>query len=36
VPESLHTRLKVGCAARKTQIADVIRAWIEKEFPPSS
>jgi hypothetical protein len=34
VPVDLHVRLKVGCALRGEKIADVVRAFIEREFPP--
>jgi hypothetical protein len=33
VPLSLHIRLKIGCATRGTNIADVVRGFIEREFP---
>jgi hypothetical protein len=33
VPESLHTRIKIGCAKRKAKMADVIRELLEREFP---
>ena len=33
VPESLHTRIKIGCASRKAKMADVIRELLEREFP---
>jgi hypothetical protein len=33
VPESLHMRIKMGCAQRKAKMADVIRDWLEREFP---
>jgi hypothetical protein len=29
-------RLKTGCAMRGEKIADVVRALIEREFPPQS
>jgi len=33
LPESLHRRMKTGCAQRGEKMADVIRALLEKEFP---
>lgn len=33
VPESLHRRLKMQCAARGLKMADVMRELIEREFP---
>ena len=33
VPESLHRRLKMQCAARGQKMADVMREMIEREFP---
>ena len=33
VPESLHRRVKAGCAARGIDMADLMRAYLEKEFP---
>lgn len=33
LPESLHRRVKIGCAERGEKMADVIRALLEKEFP---
>lgn len=33
LPESLHRRVKVGCAERGEKMADVIRKLLEKEFP---
>jgi hypothetical protein len=33
VPASLHRRVKVGCAARGLEMADVMRELLEKEFP---
>ena len=35
VPASLHTRVKAGCAVRGVKMADVIRAYLELEFPES-
>ena len=33
VPESLHRRIKMQCAARGIKMADAIRALLEREFP---
>jgi predicted DNA binding CopG/RHH family protein len=33
IRESLHRRVKVGCAARGVDIAEVMRQLLEKEFP---
>jgi hypothetical protein len=33
VPETLHTRVKLGCARRKVKMADVVRERLEREFP---
>jgi predicted DNA binding CopG/RHH family protein len=33
VPESLHRRVKIGCAARGVEMAEVVRQLLEKEFP---
>jgi predicted DNA binding CopG/RHH family protein len=33
LPESLHRRVKIGCAERGEKMADVIRELLEKEFP---
>jgi hypothetical protein len=33
VPESLHRRVKVGCAARGMTIRDVVLDLREREFP---
>ena len=35
VPESLHRRVKVQCASRRTKMADVMRQFLEREFPES-
>ena len=32
VPESLHTRIKTQCAARRVKMADEIRELLEKHF----
>jgi hypothetical protein len=34
VPQSLHKRIKMRCAAQDRQMADVIREMLEKQFPP--
>jgi hypothetical protein len=34
VPESLHKRIKAQCALRGDKMADVIRAMLNREFPP--
>ena len=33
VPESLHKRVKIGCAQRGLKMADVLREMLEREFP---
>ena len=35
IQEELHRRVKVGCALRGEKIADVVRRFLEEEFPPS-
>ena len=35
VPEELHRRVKSGCAARGEKIADVVRRYLDTEFPAS-
>ena len=35
VPESLHRRVKMQCAARGQKMADVMRDLLEREFPMS-
>jgi hypothetical protein len=35
VPEELHRRVKSGCAARGEKIADVVRRYLDAEFPAS-
>jgi predicted DNA binding CopG/RHH family protein len=32
VPEDLHRRIKMGCAARGAKMADEIRELLDKEF----
>lgn len=34
VPERLHHRVKVGCAARGITIRELILDLLEREFPP--
>ena len=33
LPESLHRRVKVGCAMEGTSVASEVRAFLEKRFP---
>lgn len=33
VPVSLHRRVKIGCASRGVEMAEVMRELLEKEFP---
>ena len=33
IPASLHTRVKAGCATRGVKMADMLRAYLEREFP---
>ena len=33
VPEELHRRVKSGCAVRGEKIADVVRRYLDAEFP---
>ena len=35
VPEDLHRRVKAGCAVRGEKIADVVRRFLDAEFPAS-
>ena len=35
IPEELHRRVKSGCAARGEKIADVVRRYLDAEFPAS-
>lgn len=35
VPLDLHTRIKTGCAQRRLKMADVVRAWLQREFRKS-
>lgn len=34
IAEGLHRRVKGGCGARGVNIADLIRNFLEREFPP--
>ena len=34
VPESLHRRIKAGCALRGVKMADFLRQTLETLFPP--
>ena len=36
IPESLHRRVKIGCATEGTSVAGEVRAFLEKRFPGSS
>lgn len=36
VPESLHRRIKMQCAASGLKMADEIRALLDKHFPPKA
>ena len=33
IPETLHRRVKAGCAVRGVEMASLIRNFLEKEFP---
>jgi hypothetical protein len=33
IPEDLHTRIKITCAANRQKMIDVLRAVLEREFP---
>lgn len=33
VPLDLHSRVKVGCAAKGKKMAEVLREMLEREFP---
>ena len=35
IPEELHRRVKSGCANRGEKIADVVRRYLDAEFPAS-
>lgn len=34
MPVDLHQRVKVGCATRMRNMADVVREFLDNEFPP--
>lgn len=34
IPEELHRRVKSGCALRGETIVEVVRRFLEAEFPP--
>jgi hypothetical protein len=36
VPISLHKRFKSGCAIENLVMADVVREFLEKRFPPTA
>jgi len=36
IPESLHMRVKSGCALEGTTMKDEVVAFLEKRFPPKS
>ena len=33
IPEELHRRVKAGCATRGEKIAEVVRRYLDAEFP---
>jgi len=33
LPESVHTRLKLDCVAKRRRMAEVVRAMIEERWP---
>jgi ParG len=33
IPEDLHRRIKVHCAGKGSQISDIVRELLAKEFP---
>jgi hypothetical protein len=35
IPEELHRRVKSGCAVRGEKIAEVVRRFLDAEFPVS-
>ena len=35
IPAPLHARVKAGCALRGVKMADLLRAYLEREFPES-
>jgi hypothetical protein len=36
VPAILHQRVKIGCAQRQLNISEVLRDFLEREFPPQN
>lgn len=36
LPESLHTRVKSQCVLRGTTMLQIVRDFLEREFPPES
>jgi hypothetical protein len=33
IPESLHKRVRIGCAEQGVVLADIVRRFLKKEFP---
>ncbi|MEM7456734.1 MAG: plasmid partition protein ParG [Planctomycetota bacterium] len=33
LPQSLHTRIKIGCAQQNVSISQILRDFLEKKFP---
>ena len=33
IPESLHTRIKIGCAASHLKMSDAVRALLDAQWP---
>ena len=36
IPEEMHARFKLGCTQRKATMLEMIRGFIDAEFPVSS
>jgi hypothetical protein len=36
IPESLHTRIKLGCVANRQKMTDAIRALLEQHWPETA
>jgi hypothetical protein len=36
IPESLHTRIKLGCVANHQKMADAVRALLEQHWPEAA
>jgi hypothetical protein len=36
IPESLHTRIKLGCVANRQKMADAVRALLEQHWPEAA